>query len=107
MTTRRPSIRRVEEEIIKEGVPPQGNQTHPNKQVPHGEQVSSNSSVMNDGLIREALLTLSQVMDTQVQVVTSQAQAMKTQENQYVGPRVNSNASTMASMLRGFPRMNP
>ncbi|TMW93358.1 hypothetical protein EJD97_011835 [Solanum chilense] len=44
---------------------------------------------------------------TQDQVVTSHAQAMMTQYNQGVGPQVNPYASTPASRIRDFMRMNP
>ena len=39
-------------------------------------------------------------MTTQAQAITTQAQAMTAQENRGLAPRVNQNASTMASRLR-------
>ena len=45
-------------------------------------------------------------MATQAQVISKKAQAMKTQDNWQVAPRVNKNASIMASHLRDFTRIN-
>ena len=92
MTTRRRTTRRVKREISNAGVPPQDNQ---------------DPTVMRDGEIREAFLNLTQVMATQAQVVTTQAQAMMAQANQEVLPCGNQSASTMASRLRDFTKMNP
>ena len=51
-------------------------------------------------------LNLTQVMATESQVVTSQCQVMTTQDKLEVSPHVNQNASTMASKLRDFTKMN-
>ena len=45
-------------------------------------------------------------MTTQVQSITTQVQDMKDNANREFGPHVNKNASTMASRLRDFSRMN-
>ena len=45
-------------------------------------------------------------MTTQAQTVSTQAKEMTTQENWEVRPYVQQNASTMASRLRDFTRMN-
>ena len=54
MSTRREAIRRVGEEVVNAGVPPQGNQAPPNEQVPLGGLVSFNTPILIDGEIREA-----------------------------------------------------
>ena len=46
-------------------------------------------------------------MTSQANVVTSQVQAMTTQVNREIGPRVPQHASTMVSRLRDFTKMNP
>ena len=46
-------------------------------------------------------------MTTRDQVVTTQAQAMTTQANQWFGPQVNPNASTPASRIQEFMRIDP
>ncbi|TMX04919.1 hypothetical protein EJD97_003881 [Solanum chilense] len=46
-------------------------------------------------------------MTTHVQAVATQPQAMAAQSNREFGPRVHQNASSMASHLRDFTRMNP
>ncbi|XP_015084123.1 uncharacterized protein LOC107027476 [Solanum pennellii] len=86
------------------GFLPGGNVPQVN-QVPQGVQddqvpiVDGNNKVsiippeMDNGEIREALLTL--------------ARAMTTQVNRDIGPRVNAMESTMTSRLRDFVRMNP
>ncbi|WMV54875.1 hypothetical protein MTR67_048260, partial [Solanum verrucosum] len=75
--------RRVEEDIVHEGVPPQGGQ------VPLGNQGNEVSVVppdMTNEEIRMAFLT--------------HARAMTAQLNRDVGPRVNANEGTVASRLR-------
>lgn len=49
---------------------------------------------MKDGEIRTFFINLDQAMNTQAQVVFTQAQAMAAQENWEVGPRMNQNASS-------------
>ena len=46
-------------------------------------------------------------MTSQANVVTSQVQAMTTQVNWEVGPRVPHHANTVASHLKDFTMMNP
>ena len=107
MTTSREAARRVEEDIANARVPPHDNQDHPHEQAPLGDQASVNPLSMMDGHIKEGLKNLYQAMNTQAQVVATQAQAMTAQANREVALRVNQNASTMASLLRDFIRMNP
>ncbi|WMV24972.1 hypothetical protein MTR67_018357, partial [Solanum verrucosum] len=76
MNTRRTTARRVEEEIVNEGVPPQDPEE-----------------------VRSALLMMAQA-------VATQAQDMTTQATRGVEANVNPNVSTMASRLRDFVRMN-
>ena len=45
-------------------------------------------------------------MNTQVQVIATQAQVMAAQTNSRFGPRVQENASTTASRLRDFTSTN-
>ena len=78
---------------MNEGVPPQDPQGDQVPQVNQGNQVPVNAPDMTNEEIRMAFLTL--------------AQAMMTQVNKDVGPRVNAIESTMASRLRDFVRMNP
>ncbi|XP_049375775.1 uncharacterized protein LOC125840853 [Solanum verrucosum] len=98
MNTRRVNARRTEEDNVNEGVPPQ---------APQGPQDPNDEGAMTNLEIREALQTLTQLMTVQTQAVTTQAQAITAQANLNVGPRVNPNVSTMASMLRDLTRMNP
>ena len=46
-------------------------------------------------------------MNTQDQTIATQSQTIAVKANREVRPRVNQNASTMASRLRDFTRMNP
>ncbi|TMW95325.1 hypothetical protein EJD97_009077 [Solanum chilense] len=62
---------------------------------------------INNEEIRESFLNLAQTMNFKDNVVTSQVQAMTTQVNREVGPRVPNHASTMASRFRDFTRINP
>ena len=89
--------RRVDEEVVNEGVPPQGGQAPQGVQVPQGEQVSivelANEFLvvppnMTNEEIREAFFTL--------------ARAMTTQANRDVELRMNALQSTMTSRLRDF-----
>ena len=81
MTTRRSSIRRVEEEIANAEVPTQYNQAPPQEQAPLGDQALANPLVMIDVEIRTTFINLAQPMTTQAQVVYAQAQAMTAQAN--------------------------
>ncbi|XP_049348188.1 uncharacterized protein LOC125812755 [Solanum verrucosum] len=93
MNTRRTLARRVEEEVVNEGFPRQGDQGLQGDQVPQEKEVPVVPSDMTNEEIRSAFLTLAQVMTAQV--------------NRDVGPRVNANESTVTSKLRDFVRMNP
>ena len=84
MNTRRNNARRADEENVNEAVPPQAPQ---NPQVPIEEGAMSNVE------IRSAIHNLTQVLATQV------ARDARVQ--------VNPNASTTASRIRDFTRMNP
>ena len=59
-----------------------------------------NPLAMTDGEVREELLQMAQD-------ITTQAQAITTQANREVVPPENQHASTMASRLRNFTRLNP
>ena len=114
MAIRREAARRVKEDNTSVGASPQdnqdpsqGNQAPPQEKVPLGGQALIIPPAMTDEEIRSTFLTLPRAMTTQSQVVAAQSQAMTTQANQKVGPRVNQNASTMASRLRNFIRMSP
>ncbi|XP_049381285.1 agamous-like MADS-box protein AGL81 [Solanum stenotomum] len=72
MNTKRATTRRVEEEIVNEGLPPQGSQE---PQVP---RAPNDDGAMTNVVIKGALQTLTQVMTAQAQSVTTQAQAMTT-----------------------------
>ncbi|TMX04848.1 hypothetical protein EJD97_004367 [Solanum chilense] len=100
MTTRKAATRRVEERISNAGVPPQRNHGPPQEQALLGDQDLVIPPYMMDGEIRTFFINLDQAMNTQ-------AQSMAAQENWKVGLRMNQNASTMASCLRDFTRMNP
>ncbi|TMX05037.1 hypothetical protein EJD97_003172 [Solanum chilense] len=97
MTTIRMTTRRVEDKVpprVEQG--PQGVQVPQVEQVPitnEGNEVSVVPSDITNGEIREALLTLSRAMTTQV--------------NRDIGPMMNDFESTMTSRLRDFVRINP
>uniref|UniRef100_M1DT66 Gag-pol polyprotein n=1 Tax=Solanum tuberosum TaxID=4113 RepID=M1DT66_SOLTU len=93
---KRANPRRAEEEIGNERVRPQDAQGLQGDQVLISNQENEVPVVppaMTNEEIRAAFLTL--------------AQAMTTQVNRDVGPRVNANESTVASRLRDFVSMNP
>uniref|UniRef100_M1DM10 Uncharacterized protein n=1 Tax=Solanum tuberosum TaxID=4113 RepID=M1DM10_SOLTU len=92
MNTRRMPARRVEVEVVNEGVPPQGDQGLQGDQVHQKNEVPVVSPDMTNKEIRTAFLTLAQTMMAQV--------------NRDVGPRVIVNESTVTSRLRDFVRMN-
>ncbi|KAK4721396.1 hypothetical protein R3W88_011629 [Solanum pinnatisectum] len=85
----RANPRRIEEEMVNEGVPPQGLQGN---QVPLGNQVLVDPPAMTNEEIRAAFLTL--------------AQAMTAQASRDIGHMVNPYERTVASRLRDFVRMN-
>ncbi|XP_049397332.1 probable indole-3-pyruvate monooxygenase YUCCA10 [Solanum stenotomum] len=91
------TILHVEEEIVNEGVPPQGAQ---GDQVPQGNQVLVEAPTMTNEAVRSALLMIAQA-------VTTEAQAMTAQATRSVKANVNPNVSTIASRLSDFVRMNP
>ena len=90
----------MEEEISNTGIPPQGNKGAPQEQVRLGDQELVNPLAITDGEIRTNFLNMDKAM-------TTQSQAIVAQENREVAPCENQNASTMASRLRNFIRMNP
>ena len=88
-------------------VTPQDNQVPPLEEVAMGDQVSIVPPLMTDGEIRATVLNLSQAINSQDNVVTSQFQAMTGQVNMEVGPRVPQHSNTMSSRLRDFNRLSP
>ncbi|TMW88200.1 hypothetical protein EJD97_018921 [Solanum chilense] len=62
-------------------------------------QVHVNPTALTDGEVRGALVKMDQV-------TTTQAHAITTQDTREGAPRENPHASTMASRLRDFTRMN-
>lgn len=77
----------------------EGNQNAPEVQVAANDQILVNPPVMTDGEVRSSLFKMSQA-------ITTHAQAITTQANREVVPREN-HASTSASFLRDFTRINP
>uniref|UniRef100_M1DC65 Gag-pol polyprotein n=1 Tax=Solanum tuberosum TaxID=4113 RepID=M1DC65_SOLTU len=88
MNTRSVNVRRVEEENVNEGVPPQG------PQVPQGNQSPFENVTLEE--FRTTIQMMTQAMTAQAQAVTTQAQAMTAQANLGVETHVNPNVSTMA-----------
>ena len=108
MTRRREVARRAEEDLTNVGFPPIGNQVLlQGNEIPPSEQALVIPPPMRNGEIRSAFSTLVQDMTTQAEDVFTQCQAMSTQTNREVGPLVQQNASTTASRLREFTKMNP
>ena len=107
MNTGRTTARRLDEDISNVGVPPQGNQVSPLKEVANDDQEMANPPSLTDGDIRDAFLQMAQAITTQAQAVITQAQAMMTQANREVVSRGNSYVCTMTSRLRNFTYMNP
>ena len=96
MNTRRTPIRRVEEKVVNDVVPPRGDQVPQGDQVPIVNQKNEAPVAppdMSNEEVRVPLLTLSR--------------ATMTQANRDVGPKVNAIESNMTSRLREFVRMNP
>ena len=87
--------------------PPQDNQVPPLEQVALGDKILVVPLPMKDGEIRENFLNLAKAMLSPANGVTSQVQAMTTQMDWEVGPRVPQHTSTMNSHLRDLTKMNP
>ena len=87
--------------------PRQDNRVPPPEEVAIADQVPVVPPPMLDGEISDDFLKLDQSMTSQANLITSQVQAMTTKVNREVGPRKSPHASTMASLLRDFNRMNP
>ena len=100
MNTRRTDARIVGEEVVNAGATPKGNQVPSQVQNAANDQVPVNPQAMTDGEVRVVLFQM-------VQGITTQAQAITAQTNREIVLRENQNASTMASRLRDFMRMNP
>ncbi|XP_049370252.1 probable indole-3-pyruvate monooxygenase YUCCA10 [Solanum verrucosum] len=80
----------VEEEIVNEGVPPQGPQ---GDRVPQGNQVPVEAPTMTNEAVRSSLLMIAQA-------VTTQAQAMTAQATRSVKANVNPNSD---HQVRNYP----
>ena len=88
--------------------PAQDNQVPPLEQVPMRDQVPvAPPPPLTNGDIRSSFVNLAQAMTSQDNATKSQFQAMTTQVNREVVPRVNQEVRTMASGLTDFTRMNP
>ena len=99
MKNTRLGARRIKEEIANAGVLLHENQAPTQEQVSLGGQALVNPPVMLDREIIQALLNMTQFMSTQ-------ALAMMAKANREGAPHVNQNASTTASHLWDFTRMN-
>ena len=111
MTTRKAAAKKAEEGIANAGAhenqaPPKVNQVPQLEKVAMGCEVPVIPPPMMDGEIRADFLNLSQAMTSQANDVTSQVQAITALVNREVGHRMPPHASTMASHLRDFTRMN-
>ncbi len=69
MIIKREATRKVEEEIVNEWVPSQGNQAPPQEQVPLGGQAKVNPPFMLDREISFVFLILTKILYTQAQGV--------------------------------------
>ena len=112
MTTRRKASTRAEEGIPNVGVhenqvPLQENQVPTLEQVPMDGQVFVFPPPVTDEEIISTFFNLDQGMTSEANSFISQVQAMPIQVNQKVGPHMPQHASTMASRLRDFTKMNP
>ena len=76
MNTRNNVARRLDKEISNAGVPPQGNQVHPIEEDANDNQAPVNPPPFKNGNIRVVFIQISQAITTQVEAVTTQAQAM-------------------------------
>ncbi|TMX01888.1 hypothetical protein EJD97_023246, partial [Solanum chilense] len=91
MNTRGANARRAQDENVNKEVPPQ---------VPQSPQAPNLEGAMLNVKIRVSFQSLTQLMMTQVE-------AMTTQDKRGVGPSMNHNEITPASRIRDFTRMNP
>ena len=98
MNTTGANARKSKQESVNEEVPPQ---------VPQGPQAPNKEGAIPYLEIRAAPQTLTQLMTTQAQVVTTQTQVITDQAKGGVESQVNPIASTSASRIRYFIRMNP
>ncbi len=89
----------VYQEYVNEAVPPQVSQEHQIRESPQALYVKGDVTNVD---IRAELLYLTQLMMTQSHIFTNHVVA---QDNRGVGPQ--SNASTPASRIQDFMRMNP
>ncbi|TMX05403.1 hypothetical protein EJD97_022268 [Solanum chilense] len=105
MNTRRNATRRLEEEIYNAGVPPRGDQVPPLKEVVVDDPTPSNPPPMKVAQMRAILSQMTQAITNQAQPTMVQAQAMISQANRDVAPRVHE--QIMASGLGDFTRINP